>query len=442
MRRPFRRPGIPLLSLILASALSPPVSAVRLTAVERAIVARVEANRERAIELLARTVDQPSATENLEGVRRVGEVYATELQALGFRVRWDGMPAEMRKAGHLVAERDGTRGARLLLIGHLDTVLEGEPFRREGDRAFGSGISDMKGGNLVIVEALRALDEVGALEGRQVIVYLAGDEEETGKPYSVSRASLIEAARRSDVALAFEGYVPGVAVTGRRGFSSWLLEVEGSQGHSSQIFGDERGSGAIFEAARILDDFHDELREPYLTYNPSLILGGTEVENDPTTFSGRAVGKTNVVPRRVVVQGDLRFLSLEQRDRARERMRAIAARNLPQTSATLTFFDGMPAMAPTEGNRRLLARFDEVSRDLGSGPIVEHDPLERGAADVSFVSGVVEAALDGLGARGGEEHAPGEWIDLAELPAIVERAALLIYRLGEDPPAAPPAAPQ
>ncbi len=408
----------------------PPAGAAELSAVESAIVARVEANRERAIELLAHTVDQASATENLAGVRAVGAIYAAELEALGFRTRWEAMPPEMHKAGHLIAVRAGDRGARLLLIGHLDTVLAGEPYRREGDRAYGSGVSDMKGGNLVIVEALRALHEAGALAGRQVIVFLTGDEEETGKPYSVSRAALLDAARESDVALAFEGYVPGVAVTGRRGFSSWRLEVEGSQGHSSQIFGNERGSGAIFEAARILSAFHDELREPYLTYNPSLIVGGTEVDHDPATFSGSATGKTNVVPNRVVVQGDLRFLAVEQRERARSRMLEIVGRNLPRTSAVLTFVDGMPAMAPTEGNRRLLARLDEVSRDLGNGPIVEHDPLERGAGDVSFVAEQVSAALDGLGALGGKEHAPGEWIDLTELPALTRRAALLIHRLG------------
>jgi len=439
MKVSHRTHGISSLALLLVAALPAPASAEGLTAVERTIVARVEANRERAIALLARTVNQPSATEDLEGVRRVGAIYAEALESLGFRTHWEEMPPEMRKAGNLIAERAGERGARVLLIGHLDTVLEGERFRRKGERAYGTGISDMKGGNLVMIEALRALDEAGVLAGRQVIVFLAGDEEETGRPYSISRAALVDAARRSDAALAFEGYVPGVAVVGRRGFSSWLLEVEGSQGHSSQIFGDERGSGAIFEAARILSAFHDELREPYLTYNPSLIVGGTEVENDPKAFSGSAVGKTNVVPRRVVVQGDLRFLSLEQRDRARERMREIASRNLPRTSAKLTFFEGMPAMAPTEGNRSLLERLDQVSRDLGTGPIVAHDPLERGAADASFVSGVVPAAIDGLGAFGGNEHAPGEWIDLVGLPAIVKRAALLIYRLGEDGAAAPAA---
>jgi glutamate carboxypeptidase len=348
---------------------------------------------------------------------------------MGFETRWADMPPEIGRAGHLVAEHRGAAGKRLLLIGHLDTVLQGEAFRRDGDRAFGSGISDMKGGNVILLEALRALHQTGALANRQVIVVLTGDEEDTGKPYEVSRAALVEAARRSDVALAFEGYEPGTAVVGRRGFSSWRLEVTGSQGHSSGIFGEARGSGAIFEAARILAAFHDELREPYLTYNPSVIVGGADVKYDPPTFTGTATGKTNVVSRAVVVEGDLRFLSRDQLLRARERMRAIVEKHLPRTSASITFTDGMPSMAPTAGNRALMDLIDQCSRDLGAGPLVPHDPSQRGAGDVSFVSDIV-AGLDGLGALGLLEHAPGEYVQLDVMPLLTKRAALLMHRLG------------
>lgn len=402
----------------LAGALGP---------VERAIVARVDERREAAVALLARTVDVASATENHAGVRRVAALYAAELEALGFEARFVDQAA-VGRAGHLVAERRGSRGKRLLLIGHLDTVLEGEPFRREGSRAWGSGVADMKGGNLIAIEALRALHGAGALEGRAVVVILTGDEEDTGKPYPVSRAALLEAAGRSDVALAFEGDEPGTAVVGRRGFSSWRLEVAGSQGHSSTIFGEERGDGAAFELARVLSAFRRELREPYLTFNPSVVLGGTDVAFDPVTSSGTAVGKTNVVPGRAVAAGDMRFLTREQLERARATMRRIVAESLPRTSSRVQFEDGMPAMEPTDGNRALLALLDQVSRDLGAGPVVAHDPSKRGAGDVSFVSGLA-SALDGLGARGGGEHAPGEWIDLDALPLLTKRAALLMHRL-------------
>ncbi|HKC23381.1 MAG TPA: M20/M25/M40 family metallo-hydrolase, partial [Thermoanaerobaculia bacterium] len=290
------------------------------------------------------------------------------------------------------------------------------------------GASDMKGGDVVMVSALRALEREGALEDRQVIVMMTGDEEEPGRPHALSRAALVEAAKRSDAALAFEGYVRGVAVVGRRGFSSWHVEVTGSQGHSSGIFGESRGDGAIFEMARILSAFHDELKEPNLTYNPSLLVGGTKASLDPASASGTASGKQNVVPAVAIAEGDLRYLSREQLEGARQKMRAIVARSLPKTSATISFTDGMPSMAPTEGNRALLKALDGVGRDLGTGPIGEHDPLKRGAGDVSFVSGLVDC-LDGLGALGENEHAPGEYVELDELPSLTKRAALLIYRL-------------
>jgi len=420
---------------VLAAAWPASAAGEGLSAVEQRLVARVEANRGRAIDLLRRAVDQSSATENLAGVRQVGALFAAELAELGFATRWVELPPEMRRAGHLVAEygaAGGGSGPRMLMIGHLDTVLEGEPFRREGARAYGSGASDMKGGDVVIVAALRALAEEGLLAGRRVTVVLTGDEENPGEPHATSRAALVEAAGRSDLALAFEGWVPGVAVVGRRGISTWRLETSGSGGHSSRIFGPDRGDGAIFEMARILAAFRAELPEPYLTLNPGVVVGGTEADLPAESASGTATGKSNVVAAKTIVEGDLRFLSAEQRLAAEERMRAIVARSAPQTRATLSFVAGMPSMAPTAGNRALLGELDRVSRDLGTGAVVEQDPSERGAGDISFVAHLLPG-LDGLGALGDQEHARGEYIDLDELPRLVQRAALLLYRLGMKP---------
>ena len=409
------------------------VSAGALAPIEQQILAAIDQRRDAAVGLLARSVDVSSATENHEGVKRVGDLYAEELRPMGFETRWVDQ-AQVGRAGHLVAEHRGTKGTRLLLIGHLDTVLQGEPFRREGPRAYGSGSADMKSGNAIAIEALRALNTAGRLTDRQVIIVFTGDEEDTGKPYEVSRAALIEAASRSEVALAFEGNEPGTAVVGRRGFSSWRLQVTGSQGHSSGIFGTDRGAGAIFEASRVLSTFYNELREPYLTLNPSVIVGGTDVKYDASAFSGSATGKPNVVPRAVVVEGDLRFLARDQLDRAREKMRAIVAASLPKAAATISFTDGMPSMAPTEGNQALLATLDQVSRDIGTGPVVAHDPSKRGAGDISFVAERV-SGLDGLGGWGDLDHAPGEWTDLDEMLKLTKRAALLMNRvLWAEPP--------
>jgi glutamate carboxypeptidase len=149
---------------------------------------------------------------------------------------------------------------------------------------------------------------------------------------------------------------------------------------------------------------------------------------DPASFSGTATGKNNVVPRAVAVTGDMRFLSRAQLEGAREKMRVIVAANLPKTTATIGFTDGMPSMEPTRGNRALLAMLDRVSQDLGTGPIVAHDPSKRGAGDISFVATQV-ACLDGLGGFGDLDHAPGEWVDLDEMVALTKRAALLLNRV-------------
>jgi len=170
------------------------------------------------------------------------------------------------------------------------------------------------------------------------------------------------------------------------------------------------------------------VRETYLTINPSVIVGGTDVAYDSASKSGTALGKTNVIPREVRVEGDIRYLSAAQLDAARERMTAIVAKHLPRTGGTIEVVGEYPAMTPTDANRGLLAALDGVSQDLGDGEIVAQDPAERGAGDISFVAEGL-ACLDGLGAVGGNEHAPGEYVDLATLPALTKRAALLIYRL-------------
>jgi glutamate carboxypeptidase len=422
--RPMHR-RIALLALVAGTS----AGAAGLSGTERKIVAAVDANQPAAMTLIAETVNIQSATENHAGVRKVGDVFARELATLGFDTNWVDLPSQVGRAGHLVAVHRGSKGKRLLLIGHLDTVLQGEAFRADDDRAYGTGISDMKGGDVIAIEALRALHATGALKGRQVIVVLTGDEEDTGEPQSESRKALFDAAARSDVALAFEGAAPGVAVIGRRGIGSWRLHVTGEQAHSSGIFRENRGYGAIFETARILDRFRLDLPEQYLTYNPSVMVGGTTVAFDPVTSSGTAQGKTNVIPREAYVTGDIRFLTAEQFEAARASMEAIVADHLPMTSASIAVAKEYPSMAPTDDNRKVLAVLDAVSRDLGAGPIVAQDPGERGAGDISFVCTGRLACLDGLGAMGENDHAPGEYMETPSFPMLTQRAALLMYRL-------------
>jgi glutamate carboxypeptidase len=407
-----------------------------LAADEARISAYAEAHAEDAAHFLARLVDVNSGTMNHPGVRRVGAMLRSELEGIGFESRWVDMAA-VNRAGHLFAERRGSRGKRLLLIGHLDTVFEAESpfqtFERDGDAARGPGVEDMKGGDVVILFALKALASAGALEGTTLTVAFTGDEEDPGDPIATSRRDLIEAARRSDVALEFEGLARSggrdYATIARRSASEWTLTVTGRIGHSSAIFKEAAGAGAIFEAARILEAFRRELAgEAHLTFSPGLVLGGTEVTRDPAHQRGTAFGKTNVISQATVVHGDIRTLSDAQLQDVRERMRAIVARHLPGTSAEIAFADGYPSMSPTPENQAILDRLNEVNRDLGAPLLEALDPDLRGAGDISFVASVVPG-LAGLGMPGTGAHTPSESTDLAALPLQVKRAALLIYRL-------------
>ncbi|MBY0395500.1 MAG: M20/M25/M40 family metallo-hydrolase [Thermoleophilia bacterium] len=422
------------LACLLAAMLSsrPARCAEGLDAKETKIVEAARALTGEAEVLLERAVNIPSATQNVAGVRAVGKLFEDELKPLGFATRWDELPPTLQRAGHLIAERAGDRGPRILIIGHLDTVLEGTPFRKEGRRATGPGTSDMKGGDVIVVMALKALHRAGRLDGARVALIFTGDEESPGDPVSISRASMIELAKRSDIALAFEAAIDDTATIARRGVSTWTLRVSSPTGHSAGIFGDRLGPGAVFEGARILDGFRKALGdEKGLTFNPSLILGGTEVDHADGTYAGRASGKDNVVAGTLVVNGDLRFLSNAQRDAAQAKMRAIVAEGLPRSKGQIVFRDEYPAMAPTPENLGVLGVLDRASRDLGLGPIRALDPAERGAGDISFIAPLLRG-LDGLGAKGGGAHAPGEYIDLDSLGPQIVRAALLIDRLSHD----------
>jgi glutamate carboxypeptidase len=405
------------------------VRAENLNGKESQIVAAAGERIEEAEALLEQVVNIPSATQNLDGVRAVGKIFASEFANLGFETRWEEMPPTMKRAGHLIAEHKGTSGKRLLLIGHLDTVLEGRKFTRVGRRAHGNGAVDMKGGDVVIVQALKALAVAGRLQDRSIAVILTGDEEDAGEPTTISRGSMIELAKRSDAALAFEALADHTATIARRGVSTWKLNIEARSGHSSGVFGPRLGPGAIFEAARVLEGFRTKLQgEKDLTFNASLILGGTEVDHEGHSFAGSAEGKTNVIPGRVVVEGDLRFLTNSQRDHAQARMRAIVSESLDKTKAEIQFKNEYPAMAPTPGNLALLGVFDKASQDLQLGEIKAYDPGRRGAGDISFVAPFIDG-LDGLGVSGEHSHNTEEWVDLDSLPVQIKRIALMVDRL-------------
>ncbi len=428
-----------LLYIVLSGILCPINSSYgqRLSRTEKKIVEKVKAMDEASIDFLEKVVNINSGTMNLEGVKKVGDEFSTAFQTIGFETEWIEMPKEMNRAGHLFARIQGKKGKKLLLIGHLDTVFEADSpfqtFERNGTMAYAPGGNDMKGGNVVILYALKALHDLNLLKDATITVAYTGDEERTGKPLSISRKDLIEAAKASDIALGFEtatGF--NNATIARRGASGWKVETAGKRAHSSGVFSERTGAGAIFELSRILHQFYKEVRgEEYLTFNPGNILGGTFVNYETLKSSGTAYGKSNVVAQTAVVHGGLRFISETQKENARAKMRAIVDNHLPSTNATITFTDSYPAMGPTAANKALLNELSAVSEALGFGEVEAYDPGRRGAADISFVADYV-SGLDGLGSMGTGAHTPQETVDLATFNALIQRTAVFIYRLTRD----------
>jgi len=407
---------------------------------EARMVATIEAEHGRNLKLLEDLVRVNSGTMNLAGVTEVGRMLTPEFEQLGFTVRWVPM-AKVGRAGHLIATHKGNgKGKRILLIGHLDTVFEPDsPFqgwKRDGDIVEGPGVGDMKGGDVIMVAALRAMQAAGTLKTADITVVLTGDEEKPGEPLAAARADLIEAGKAADVALDFEGLSQSggkdVGSIARRSSTSWTIRTKARSGHSSGVCKPAAGCGAIYELARIIDEFRRELPEPNLTYNVGMILGGSSTELNAGDTGGQAAGKPNVIAAEAIARGDIRTLSPEQEARVRERMTGIVARHLDKTEAEIAFADdGYPPMAPTEGNKALLARLNQVNATLGLPEMPQGDPANRGAGDISFVAFI--DGLVGLGMAGEGSHAPGETADLKSLDVQAKRAALLITRLSKEP---------
>lgn len=425
----------------LALAVSVPAAAA-LSPAEQTMIRTVDSEHPRTTTFLQRIVDQNSGTMNFGGVEAVRRMVEPEFQQLGFKTEWIDMKAAGR-AGHLVARHTGTKSVkRLLLIAHLDTVFEPDsPFQRwtpNGDWASGPGSGDDKGGIAVIVAALRAMQAAGTLKNANITVFLTGDEEDAGNPLSVSRRDLIAEGKKADVALDFEDLSQEDGPNGpvdmgsiaRRSAGSWTVTVTGRSAHSAGV--GANNYGAIYELARILDQFRRELSEDKLTYNVGLVGGGQTAKLDSDRIRLDATGKTNIIAATAVARGDMRAISQDQIDRTRAKMRAIVAQPLAGAHAEITFDeDSYPPMPPTEANRALLARLNVVNADMGLQPMGELDPSKRGAGDISFVAADVDG-LVGLGPSSDGSHTANEKVDVPSISKQAKRAAILMSRLAKE----------
>lgn len=407
---------------------------------EKRIVKSVDKNIDDAIVLLKKAININSGTMNFKGVIEVGELFQQELDVLGFETEMTS-GVSYGRAGHLIAfkKSKNKNAPKILMIGHLDTVFEEDsPFQafevQNDSIVKGPGVADMKGGDVIIILAMKALKDAGVLDDISIEIVMTGDEEKSGEPIENSKKDLIDAAKRADIALGFENgdNRTETIVVSRRGSADWKLSVTGNPAHSSQIFTKEIGAGAIYETSRILNEFYLQLsNEKDLTFNPGFIIGGTDLKINDDKTGGTAFGKNNVVSQTAIVHGDLRAVSPEQLEKAKNTMLEIINKNYPNTTAKIEFGKGAyPPLAKTKGNVELLNYYNLVSQDLGFGKVEAVNPRNAGAADISFTSGYVDMAIDGMGLTGGSgDHTIEETGNLNTVGQKAKITAVLLYRL-------------
>ncbi len=345
-----------------------------------------------------------------DGVNRVADMCEQGFRSNGWRVeRVPHRPAdgEQQLGDLLIGRLSGAGGPRVLMIGHTDTVFEPgtvaeRPFRIEGDTAYGPGVSDMKGGLLVGFVAVETLQEAG-FDGFGSITYVCNPDEEIGSPFS--RPYIQAEAKEADCAFVLEGArANGDVVSARKGVTDYRIEIVGRAAHAGVE--PEKGRSAILEAAHKTFALHAlNGRWPGVTVNVGVIEGGT---------------RTNVVPERCLLAVDLRSPQEETLAEAETEIERICeTHTIPDVSVTFHAGKWHRPMEKKEGGARLASLAAEVARELG---FEVKDAATGGASDANTTSAAGVPTLDGLGPTGGDDHAPGEWVDLT---SVVPRIALL-----------------
>ena len=377
-------------------------------ALRRAAAARFDAY----IEELRSLVDLDSGTYTPGGVNRVADHMADRFVSAGWTV--DRIPhrpqaGEPQLGDALAATLTGgaPEGHRILLVGHMDTVFpEGtaaeRPFRIEGTRAMGPGVSDMKGGLLAGRYAVACLQDVG-FDDFASITYVCNPDEEIGSPFS--RPIIAERAEGVDACFVLEaGRENGDVVSSRKGVADVRITVHGRAAHAGVE--PERGRSAAVQAAHTTLALHElNGRWPGVTVNVGVIEGGT---------------RPNVVMERCQLQVDVRSPHAETFEQALSEVDRIAQDvTVPDVTVEVARMAGFPPMEKTPGTARLAELAGSLARALG---FEAHDAATGGASDANPVAGMGIPVLDGLGPVGGADHAPGEWVDL---DSVVPRTALL-----------------
>ena len=381
-----------------------------------ALRSRVEEQLPRYLASLERLVNVDCGSYTPDGVNHVADAVVDALRALGADVeRVAHRPAdEERQLGDLVVGRIAGSGPRLLLIGHMDTVFDPgtaatRPYRSDGARAYGPGVTDMKSGLLAGLHALDALVAVGT---RPAVTFVANPDEEIGSPFSTGHIRRL--APEHDAALVLEcARANGDIVSARKGIADVHVTFTGRAAHAGVE--PEKGRSAIVEAAHQVLALHGlNGRWPSVTVNAGVIRGGT---------------RPNVVAERCELHVDVRAATVDEFDAVTAEVeRTVRTPNVDGVHAELRRGAGHPPMEKGAASMRLVALAVAIAGELG---FELRDAATGGASDANTTSAAGLPTLDGLGPIGGDDHSVDEWLDLASVVPRTTLLAALMARIGD-----------
>ena len=357
------------------------------------------------LQLLEKYVSLPSGPWEKGGAEVLTDAVARDFEAIGMQVK----KLACEKVGPVLEATWGHGPRRLMLMGHLDTVFpqtERQPFRVEGDCIHGSGVSDMKGGIVIMRQALQQV--LPTLDpAKHAIVAVMNCDEELGSPES--GPDILRNAKECFAALSFEPSRPhGTLTIERKGVTSFHLRCTGIRGHAGAAY--KQCASAIQELCQriaALYTLRDDARD--ISLNIGVIRGGTA---------------ENVVSDEAEAQGEFRYYDQPYQAELMEKIRVIcAAPGVPGTTCEVSFGAAHPALRRTDAAIALAEQAIAFGREQGRELSVE---TTGGAGDIAIVGLAGIPALDGLGMVGDGIHTQQEVGDLTALPLQIDLAAKMI----------------
>ncbi|MEE5087588.1 M20/M25/M40 family metallo-hydrolase [Pseudomonas alliivorans] len=383
------------------------------------LLKKAEAEQKAYLATVKELVDVDTGTGQAPGLKTVSALLVERLKALGAEVTTT--PASPSAGDNIVGTLKGSGTRSFLLMVHYDTVFgpgtaEKRPFKQDGERAYGPGVADAKGGVAMILHSLKLLQDQGFKDFGTLTV-LFNPDEETGS--SGSKKVIAELARQHDYVFSYEPPDKDAVTVATNGINGVLLDVKGKSSHAGSA--PEAGRNAAIELAHQMLQLKD-LGDPAkgTTVNWTLIKGGE---------------KRNIIPSSASAEADMRYSDLGESDRViADAQRIVQKKLIDGTEVSVRLEKGRPPLAKNPGSEQLAKTAQTLYGKIGRNiePIAMRFGTDAGYA---YVPGSEKpAVLETMGVVGAGLHADDEYIELSSIAPRLYLTVALIQQLSESKP--------